>query len=367
MYLNGGWQLNKVTVTLRNPLDKKDTLDYVICVDDTAMGHNWFVALQDVLQRNLYLEKNFCFLGFPDSSRNLEYICQELNWARDQINQFFGDEYHITEVYTPELLRSDTLAPNQDVMNILHNHFEHLQGTVWGLSEHYRRADYDTKFAIRQLNNLCHEAESLMLSQRKAWHEQIPEWTRPSQITTFLNAPRYEFPTDHKTTFDEARYDRRFGGVYLHWTQIGKTLFEVYRDEAGVDIDNATCDAITHLRYYSGEFDIEWAQDVVFNGPHPWHTKELTGFREWLTRNGFDVNDTQYNYGYHPVGQVDLEKSFGTSDFRQVWPILSKYLDIYSIEANGIVATYDYTWTDADYQQQQIARLKPGYDYSSRG
>ena len=364
MYSTGGWQLNKVTVTLRNPLDKTDTLDYVICVDDTAMGRNWFLALQDVLRRNLYLEKNFCFLGFPDSARNLEYICQELTCAKDTINDFFKTEYHIKEVFTVDTLRTG-LDPNQDLMNQLHNHFEILQGTVWGLSDWYKRADDPTKFAIRQLNNLCHEAESLMLSQRK--QRDLPDWVRPSQITTFLNCPRLEFPNEYKTTFDEARYDRRFGGVYLHWTQIGKTLFEVYRDESGVDINKATCDAITHLRYYSGEFDIEWAQDVVFNGPHPWHTKELAGFREWLTRNGFDTNDTQYNYGYHPVGQVDLQASFGTEDFRQIWPILSKYLDIYSIEANGIVATYDYTWTDTDYQQQQIARLKPGYDYSSRG
>lgn len=363
-YSNGGWQL-KVKVVLRNPLDKADTIDYTINVYDTPMGHRWYAALQDVLQRKLYLEKNFCFLGFPDSPRNLDYICQELRWATDQINSFFEPEdYRISETFTPATLRPDGINPDQDLMNQLHNHFEHLQGTVWGLSDWYRRSDYDTKFAIRQLNNLCHEAESLMLSQRK--QETLPDWVRPSQITTFLNAERLDFPVEYKTTFDETRYDRRFGGVYLHWTQIGKTLFEVYRDEQGIDIDQATCDAITHLRYYSGEFDIEWAQDVCFRGPHPWHTKELAGFREWLKRNNFDLEDAEYNYGYHPVGQVELEKSFGTTDFRQVWPILSRYLDIYSIEANGITATYDYTWTDADYYQQQIARLTPGYDYSSR-
>ena len=358
--------MNKITVTLRNPLDKTDTLDYVINVYDTPMGNRWYTALQDVLRRNLYLEKNFCFLGFPDTPRDLEYICRELKWATDQINGFFEpEEYHISEKFTPATMRPDGLNPDQNVMNILHNHFEHLQGTVWGLSEWYKRADYDTKFAIRQLNNLCHEAESLMLSQRKK--VELPDWVRPSQITTFLNAPRYEFPDDFKTTFDESRYDRRFGEVYLHWTQIGKTLFEVYRDEQGVDIDSATCDAITHLRYYSGEFDIEWAQDVCFNGPHPWHTKELAGFRAWLVRNGFKLDDIQYNFGYHPVGQVALLESFGTSDFRQVWPILSKYLDIYRIQAGDSSAVYQYNYTDRDYYQQQIERLRPGYDYSSRG
>ena len=328
------------------------------------MGALWFSALQDLLRNHNYLEKNFCFLGFPDSTRNLDFICKELNRATNQINKFFGKEYWIPEVYLPSTLR-EGLDPNQDVMNRLHNHFEHLQGTVWELSDYYKRADYETKFAIRQLNNLCHEAESLMLSQRK--QQEVPDWVRPSQITTFLNALRIEFPNEHKTTFDETRYDRRFGEVYLHWTQIGKTLYEVYRDENGVDINDATCDAITHLRYYSGEFDIEWAQDVVFDGSHPWHTREMTGFREWLHRNRFDAQNTEYNYGYHPVGQVNLQSSFGTTDFREVWPILSKYLDILSIETGDLKAVYDYTWADADYYQQQIQRMKAGYDFSSRG
>jgi hypothetical protein len=357
--------MNKVKVTLRNPLNKQLLLDYTIAVYDTALGHHWYTALQDLLRNNNYLEKNFCFLGFPDSARNLDYICRELNNACDQINRFFGSEYVIAEVYTPDFIRdADTLTPKQEVMNLLHNRFEHLQGTVWGLSDYYRRADYATKFAIRQLNNLCHEAESLMLSQRK--QVTAPEWVRPSQITTFLNAPRIDYPDDLKATFAESRYNRKFGEVYLHWTQIGKTLYEVYRDERGVDIGSATCDAITHLRYYSGEFDIEWANDIVYDGPHPWHTQEMVGYRAWLERNGFDLNDTQYNYGYHPVGQVELLDSFGTTNTQEIWPILSQYLDIFQITAGDLTARYDYTWTDTDYHQQQIARLKPGYDYSSQ-
>ena len=358
--------MNQVTVVLRNPLDKNDMMQYYIDVHDTPIGKLWYTALQELLDKNNYLEKNFCFLGFPDSARDLDYICRELKWATDQINSFFEPEdYRISEVFTPATLRPDGINPDQDIMNILHNHFEHLQGTVWGLSDWYKRADYDTKFAIRQLNNLCHEAESLMLSQRKKATD--PEWIRPSQITTFLNAPRYEFPRDHKTTFEESRYDRKFGEVYLHWTQIGKTLYEVYRDEAGVDVDQATCDAITHLRYYSGEFDIEWAQDVIFNGPHPWHTREMAGFREWLVRNGFDIHNPAYNYGYHPVGQVNLQKSFGTTNYTDVWSILSHYLDIYSITVDETTCFYNYTWSDSDYYQQQIEMLTPGYDYSSRG
>lgn len=354
-----------VKVVLRNPLEKSQQVEYKIAVNDSPIGKLWYSALVDLLKQNKYLEKNFCFLGFPNSQRDMEYICQELSWAKHKINDFFRGEYTIEENFVPSTLRPDGINPDQNLMNQLHNHFEHLQGTVWGLSDWYKRADYETKFAIRQLNNLCHEAESLMLSQRK--QVQAPEWVRPSQITTFLNAQRLEFPYDLKQTFSEERYDRKFGAVYLHWAQIGKTIYEVYNDEQGVDIDQTTCDAITHLRYYSGEFDIEWGRNICYGGSHPWHNKRMSNFRNWLNRNNFNTEDPEYNYGYHEVGQVQLAESFGTDNPQQVWDILSRHLDIYKIVTDEVECTYDYSWSDQDYYDQQIERLKPGYDYSSRG
>lgn len=354
-----------VNVTLRNPVTKTDYLTYYINVYDTALASLWYTALEEILAKKQYLEKNFCFLGFPDSQRNLEFLCKELTWAKNTINNFFQDKYQITETYTPDTLRDpDTLKTNQDLMNKLHNHFEHLQGTVWQLSDFYITANYETKFAIRQLNNLCHEAESLILSQKKKVN--APDWIRPSQITTFLNARRYEYPNELKQTFHETKYDRKCGEVYLHWSQIGKTLFEVFRDEKGTDIDHVMCEAITHLKYYSGEFDIEWARDICFNGQHPWYTQEIAKFRPWLERNGFNIQDKNFNFGYHPVGQVDLLKSFGTTEIEKIWSLLSEHLDIYKISTNNFSVVYDYAWSDNDYYQQQIQKLKPGYDYSSK-
>ena len=61
-----------------------------------------------------------------------------------------------------------------------------------------------------------------------------PEWMRPSQITTFLNAPRKDLHKADYNLFKSNRYLRELGGVYLHWSQVGKTLYEVFRDEGGV-------------------------------------------------------------------------------------------------------------------------------------
>jgi len=250
------------------------------------------------------------------------------------------------------------------MMNRLHNHFERLQGTVWGLSEWYKRADYDTKYAIRQLNNICHEMENLILSQRKLATD--PYWVRPSQITTFINARRYDLKPEHREGFRINGYDRVLGGVYMHWTQIGKTLYEVFRDEHAPELTDTVCEAITELRYYSGEFDVEWGNDVVRNGGHPWHDKEQTEFESWLIKNNRDPSDTTLSLGYLPLGQIDLQASFGTTDYKTIWDILGSHLDIQRIEIDGVVQQYDYCWSDSTYKQMQIDMMKPGYDYSSR-
>ena len=376
-----------VKVTLRNPLDKQDFLDYYITPNDTQLAKDWISALEVLLKSKKLLEKNFCFMGFSKTARTLNYLCQELNQAVFQINMFNTTriwETHglkpfiIEDYYTEDSVRFGSKYPiavggsdiNQlgldikhEVMNRLHNYFEHLQGTVENLSLYYKLADHETKYAIRQLNIICHEMENLVLSQRKLI--TAPKWQRPSQITTFLHADRYELRDEHREGFVTNGYDRKFGTVYMHWAQIGKTLFEVFRDEHAPKLNQTTCDAITQLQYYSGEFDVEWAMDVVYGGTYPWHDKEQDEFKSWLISNNFDPSDPTLSLGYLPIGEIDLVTSFGTEDPVKIWDILSDHLDIYAIEVNGTKAIFDYCWSDPDYKQQQIEMMRPGYDFSS--
>jgi hypothetical protein len=356
-----------IKVVLRNPLNYNDQVDYTITAADNQLAKDWISALKLELQSGRLLEKNFCFMGFPRTARTLEYLCDELNQAVNIINSS-SCNYIIPETFTPDTVRGFDYADNgvnHAVMNQLHNHFERLQGTVWGLSDYYRQANYETKYAIRQLNNICHEMENLILSQRK--EVTAPYWVRPSQITTFLQAERYDLKGEHRTGFAINGYDRVMGGVYMHWTQIGKTLFEVFRDEGAPELTDTVCEAITELKYYSGEFDIEWGNDVTLLGDNnPWHTREQIEFRKWLIANNRDPADPSLSLGYLPIGQVELTKSFGTADYQQIWNILGNHLDIYRIEVDGVSATFNYCWSDATYKQQQIDMMKPGYDYSSR-
>jgi hypothetical protein len=387
--MNGTNQSN-VHVTLRNPLDHSDQLTYTINVFDNPLASDWVIALKKLLQSQNLLEKNYCFMGFPKSARTLSYLCSELNISVFQINMFNASgawqaagelPYIIEEYYSPDSVRfgpeypiakggTDTNQLGLDIkhnaMNILHLHFERLQGTVSQLSRYYILADYETKYAIRQLNILCHEIESLVMSERKV--VSAPQWQRPSQITTFLHADRSVLTTAHRDGFSSNGYDRRFGHVYMHWAQIGKTLFEVFRDENAPTLDLATCSAINQLEYFSGEFDIEWGLDVLYNtAQFPWHTIEQDEFKKWLEENGLDPTDPLLSLGHLPIGEVDLHESFGTQVTTEIWDQLSSHLDIYKIEVDGISNIYNYCWTDADYKQQQINMMRPGYDFSSRG
>jgi hypothetical protein len=397
-----------IKIVLRNPLNFKDQIDYNIKVHDSELAISWYNALKKLIIKGNLLEKNFCFLGFPKTSRTIEYLCRELNDAVLQINKFnytgiwknnglghyiIEDWFHPNTIrfsnQYPVHLRDDNnpchgdyeleigLGIKQQVMNRLHNHFEKLQGTVWGLSPYYKLADDKTKYSIRQLNNLCHEIESLVLSQKKA--EIMPTWIRPSQITTFLHSSRYELNDNHRNGFIKNGYDRRFGHVYMHWTQIGKTLYEVWRDEGPIKLNigsdptdisintGGTCEAINSLKFYSGEFDIEWGNDVTYDQKTWWHVNDIDKFTLWLESNGLDPLNKNLSLGYLHLGEVELEKSFGTTDNFIIWDILSSHLDIVSIEVDGITNTYDYCWSDSNYKQMQIDIMKPGYDHSSRG
>lgn len=358
-------------------------ISYTIQVYDTPLGVRWLDALRDNLTKKRILEKNFCFLGYADGKRNLKYLVDELNQAVAQINScrfdppyekihpFVSDDFQYSSklptgmIFDGDEMQKPGLRLKHEACNLLHRHFEELQGSAWKLSPLYLQADNETKYAIRQLNNICHEIEGWVESYRKSVLD--PDWIRPSQITTFINAPRYDLEDDDFSLFIQNRYRRELGGVYLHWSQIGKTLFEVYRDEDGKNLNEATCSTITHQRFYSGEFDVEWGR-TIDEDTFGWKRKEMGGFRSWLANNGYNWQDKKLCLGYAKIGQIDLDRSFGTTDFSKIYSIINKNLDITSIKVVGqddVCCDYPYSLDDKNWKEIQIEKLRTGYESRS--
>ena len=331
-----------------------NVLTVYIDVHDNSLSRKWLAALNDIVQNNLHLEKNYCWLGWAESTRNAEYLCIQINRSINAINSSSLD-YRIQDFFSPSNVIQANLDINHEKTNLLHRYFEDLQGTSGAMSPHYDRADDLTRWHIRQLNLLCHELESLVLSMRKA--VQAPEWRRPSQLMCWLNAPRYELDDADLELFGIETINRKLGGVYVGVNKaVGKHHWEVFQDEGR---DSRISELVTTgLRTQSqaaGDFDIEWARDP---GAFHWQIKQLAEFREWLTGNGFDPDEPSLTIGHPQVGQVDLSRSFGTENWEDIYSQLSQHQDVYKIRTSTASATYEYRWSDPDYDLQQIRSLK---------
>jgi hypothetical protein len=354
--------LDQIEIDLANATGQSITV--YIDIFDNSLSRKWLLALNHLLDNEYHLEKNYCFFGFAQGPRNPEYICNQINVSINAVNSAdLG--YTINDHFTVDnTINSGAVGPglpgltlNQDKMNQLHRYFEDLQGQSGRMTDYYNRADAHTRWHIRQLNLLCHEYESLVLSIRKA--QTAPEWQRPSQLMCWLNAPRFTLDEQDYELFGIETINRPLGGVFVGVNKaVGKHHWEVFHDE-GRDsrISELTTSTLASQTEAAGDFDIEWANNP---GNYDFQKKSLLEFREWLTANGFDPEDRQLTIGHPQVGQVDLQRSFGTEDYQKIWAILNQHLNVFKIRTGASQATYTYNWSDVDYADQQIKRIRQG-------
>ena len=137
---------------------------------------------------------------------------------------------------------------------------------------------------------------------------------------------------------------------------VGKHHWEVFQDE-GRDsrIAELVTTTLASQTLACADFDIEWANNP---GGYHWQKIRLAEFRTWLQANGFDPADPGLTIGHPQVAQVDLQRSFGTEDYRAIWARLNTRLNVTAIRTSTASATYPYSWQDADYQQRQIKELE---------
>jgi hypothetical protein len=325
-----------------------------IDVEDNSLSRKWLTALTHLVKNNYHLEKNYCWLGWAEGERSLRYICRQINRSITEINAA-NLGYQIDDVFTSENTVTHDRRVNHDHMNQLHRYFEDLQGVSGAMSSYFIAADTATRWHIRQLNLLCHELESLVLSMRKL--EQAPEWRRPAQLMCWLQAPRFTLDQEDYKLFGINTINRNMGGVYVGVNKaVGKHHWEVFNDE-GRDsrVGELVTSSLKSQTEAAGDFDIEWAKDP---GAFPWQIQALAEFRTWLVENGFDPEDKSLTIGHPKVAQVDLARSFGTVDYNDIWSQLADHLDVYKIRIGSIETTYKYHWSDPDYQQQQMRSMK---------
>ena len=361
--MSGGKILEQIKMELRD-VRTGDLLPVWIDVYDNSLSCRWLRALNDLLKKELHLEKNYCFFGFEQAQRNGEYILDQVNKSIAAINAA-DIGYHIDDYFSMANTITDDPDGNRvvgrnivhDKFNWLHRYFEDLQGVSGAMSPFYTKADAETRWHIRQLNLLCHEFESWALSYRK--EIEAPDWRRPSTLMCWLHAPRFELQPEDYELFGVETINRSLGGVFVGVNKaVGKHHWEVFNDE-GRDsrIDELTTTSMRAQTEAAGDFDIEWGRDP---GEFEFQKRRLDDFRGWLRDNGFDPEDKSLTIGHPKVGQVDLQRSFGTEDFNHIWRQLNTHLDVYSVATSDAKCIYEYHWSDPDFIQRQVSIISKG-------
>ena len=334
----------KFKMTFRNTVDgQQQTIQWQL--KDNLITQKWARANHyDYLVANCIAEKNYMLQHWEyqennPNARAIPALCAELNRYVAIINEYFDGssdnrlDYHITQYFDPATL-------DQTILNEIHHHFEVLIGQVWNVSEYFKKADFKTNFAIRQLNNLCHEMESL----RKKGIRDNPLYWGAYIYFPFIPGKRYKFI---ESDYDHFNRTAEFGDLCLHYAQLGKTPIEAWhgRDEIVFD------ENITGLRYLSGEFVIVFGADVSRQFQIERHTKDDEAFFPWLRGRGQDPESK-----FTGVGQICIG-SFVRSDFpgqtaNTIMAELFKYDDIYKLELldenDEVIAEklLDYNWKD---------------------
>jgi hypothetical protein len=356
----GGKILEQIEIDLRSRDGYIRTV--YVNVFDNSLAHKWLAAFDYLLDNDYHLEKNYCFMGFSRGERNGKIILDQVNQSIAAINQA-GLDYEIDDCFSLDncLEKGSIPGPGRrlvkDKFNRLHHYFEDLQGQSGRMSPYFQRANATTRWHIRQLNLLCHEFESWALSYRK--EIQAPMWIRPSQLMCWLQAPRFQLESEDLELFGIESLDRPLGGVFMGVNKsVGKHHWEVFNDE-GRDsrLGELTTSTLINQTQGSGDFDIEWANNP---GEFPWQKKQIQEFRIWLEDNGFDPEDKTLTIGHPRIGQVDLKRSFGSEDYRDIWQQLNIYQDVYAVRSSQARAVYDYRWDDPDFIKRQIAIIEKG-------
>lgn len=336
----------KFKMTLRSTLDdQQQTIQWQL--KDNLITQKWaranhydyLVAESECIAEKNYMLQHWEYQEGNPNARSIPALCFELNRYVAIINGYFDGssdrrmDYHITQYFDPATL-------DQNILNEIHHHFEVLIGQVWNVSEYFKKADLKTNFAIRQLNNLCHEMESL----RKPGITDNPLHWSVCIYFPFYPGKRYKFI---ESDYDHFIRTREFGDLTLHYAQLGKSPLEAWhgRDEVVFD------ENITGLRYLSGEFVVVFGADLPKELQVIRYINIDEEFFPWLRSRGQDPESKFTGVGQICIGNL-IRSDFPGQTANKIMKDLFKYDDIYKLELLDendeviVEKILDYTWKD---------------------
>jgi hypothetical protein len=262
-------------VIFKNNYNEEYSLLYKIYHND--ISYRWFDALKEQCSiNNVIVEKDRMY-NFPNDNWNEIKIIEELNNCIDIINSKEVVIEHTAYIGMPQIH-----------LNQLHHYFEILRGGILSPAQFWQQSSNDVKQALERYNVIIHRAENFYKNGQEKFYPRI--------VCTFPNKKRYKLLDSDYAHFTLLR---KFGEVYINYCEVGKPLYDVYKDNDDIVGE----DNIRPLRYYSADFNA-----YFFDRSESNVGKFLNGMDQWWNENkenlkllGFEKNDPKNAIGNIPV------------------------------------------------------------------
>ena len=260
--------------------DKEFYLDFITYESDIAK--RWFHCLKNQCEEiDSEIKEPDRLYNFPNDGWDEKRMINELNLCIKYINS------------SKEVIKHRAYCGmSQEHLNILHHYFEILRGGTLSVAEYYSSATPKQQFALDRYNVLIHRLENYYRNDKLMY-------IAPRIVCTFNNRIRHNLLDDDYTYFT---FLRNFGEVYINYCEVGKPLFDLFKD--GDDV--AGEDNIRPLRFYSADFTVYFhdrSQESV--------DSFLSDMSKWWDRNdnylsslGFRKDDPKNALGNIPVAKL---------------------------------------------------------------
>lgn len=340
----------KVEILLTQRKSRNKKLPIIIDVEDTPMAHRWLSALDELLAKDFFLKKDFCFMGFPDSNEDIGFWLRKLKKYVAEVNTFkkpgvWAKGYHVNCDYkVSDIFRGGKYYPKP--MWSVHHHFELLLGQRWSYSPYYEEASGWIKYCITQINDVLHQIE--WLGRHKQIAKKDPAAINPYTMFSYT-CPMFPF---RKSDRKEFKIDPgTFGGVYLKYAQPGKNHWETFI-EKDTEIFRSN---VSGLQAYTGQFIIEWGQGMSKTE----FLAKKKEFEAWLRKNGWSPKDRSLSIGRIKVGQV-RKSTFKGLTVPEIHSLLAKYANVEKItissKSGRVSQLYPLHLRDRGYDRAQAFR-----------
>jgi len=247
-------------------------------IRNTNLARRWTSKVRVAQRLGYEIDEPRRFYGVDDVEQSRRYALEYINHQID-----------IIESNGVTVSRRPQNCEDQDTLNYLHHIFERFHGLLdQQNSPEWLTGTPDLRRALALLNTAVHRCES------------VAQGADARMVVTY-----YGLPKKHVLELDDydlIEKDYCFGTVMLCYAEIGKTLYDLSKDNDHYISD----DAFQPFHHYTADFVVQ------FHDSTPVNTQELERnmwkyydqHQSWFEQKGFHRAHPLLRYGHFPVADL---------------------------------------------------------------